>query len=264
MTLLYDVAREEEKALLRAAERLGVPLRPLRVGDVLPMEGWEADVYLVRTLSHNRGIVAAAAVEAAGGLAVNGSAALMTCWNKAVTLARLRAAGLPTPRTEVLFGRAQASFRGPSIVKAASGSWGRKVALVSSDEELGLLLRTADEDSVLLMQEKVGDGTDIRAFVVDGQAVAAMRRVPPRGEWRSNAARGGATYPQPLDPQLEELAVRAAEAVGAFYAGVDILVGDGYYVNEVNGISEFKALQRTTGVDVAERLLAAVARLARR
>lgn len=264
MTLLYDVVREEEKALLKAAERLGMPLRPLRVGDVLTVEGWEPDVYLVRTLSHNRGIVAAAAVEAAGGLAINSSTALMTCWNKAVTLARLRAAGLPTPRTEVLFGRAEATFRGPAIVKAVSGSWGRKVALVSSGEELGLLLRTADDDSVLLLQEKVGDGTDIRAFVVEGQVVAAMRRVPPRGEWRSNAARGGSAHPQAVDPQLAELAVKAAEAVGAFYAGVDILVGDGYYVNEVNGISEFKALQRATGVDVAEVLIAAVARQARR
>ncbi|MEM4060817.1 MAG: RimK family alpha-L-glutamate ligase, partial [Pyrobaculum sp.] len=97
--------------------------------------------------------------------------------------------------------------------------------------------------------------------VIDGRAVAAMRRIPPAGDWRSNAARGGTTVPQKIDPELEELAVKAAEAVGAFYAGVDILIGDRLYVNEVNGIPEFKALTKTTGVDVAGALLAALVML---
>ncbi|MEM1598120.1 MAG: RimK family alpha-L-glutamate ligase, partial [Pyrobaculum sp.] len=64
-----------------------------------------------------------------------------------------------------------------------------------------------------------------------------------------------------IDPQLEDLAVKAAKAVGAFYAGVDILIGDGHYVNEVNGIPEFKALSKTTGIDVAEQLLREVVKL---
>ncbi|ACB39093.1 ATP-grasp domain-containing protein [Pyrobaculum neutrophilum] len=254
VALAYDVVREEEKMLLKAAERAGVQLRLVKVGEAVDIEGWEPDVYLIRTLSHNRGIVFAAAVEGNGGVSVNSSTAIAVSWNKAVSLARLRGAGLPVPKTTVLFGEADVEIKGRSIVKAVSGSWGRKVALVSTREELSLLLKSAEGD-VLMLQEMVGTGEDIRVFVVGGRAVAAMRRIPPEGDWRSNAARGGKTLPQRVDGELEELAVKAAEAVGALYAGVDILIGERLYVNEVNGIPEFKALTRTTGVDVASHII---------
>lgn len=263
VTLLYDVVREEEKALIKTAERLGIALKLARVESRLELEGWENGAYLIRTLSHNKGIVAAAVVEGNGGVAVNSSTALATCWNKAVTLARLKSAGLPTPKSSILFGQTDVKIEGKAIVKAASGSWGRKVALVTSQEELQLVLKSA-EGEVLLLQEMIGNGEDIRVFVIDDKAVAAMRRIPPSGDWRSNAARGGTTLPQRIEPELEELAVKAARAVGAHYAGVDILVGDKLYVNEVNGIPEFKALMRTTGADVAGELLKYVVALERR
>ncbi|AFA40366.1 alpha-L-glutamate ligase, RimK family [Pyrobaculum oguniense TE7] len=263
VTLVYDVVREEEKMLLKVAERLGVRVAVAQVGNMLEVKKWGQGVYLIRTLSHNKGIIAAALAEAGGGVAVNSAKAVATSWNKAWTLARLQAAGLPTPKTRVLFGEAEVAIDKPSIVKAVSGSWGRKVALVSAPEEVKLLLKSA-EGEVLLLQEMIGTGEDIRVFVIDGRAVAAMRRIPPAGDWRSNAARGGTTVPQKIDPELEELAVKATEAVGAFYAGVDILIGDRLYVNEVNGIPEFKALTKTTGVDVAGALLAALVMLEKR
>jgi RimK family alpha-L-glutamate ligase len=117
------------------------------------------------------------------------------------------------------------------------------------------------ENEVFLLQEMIGTGEDIRVFVIGERAVAAMRRIPPRGDWRSNAARGGRTEPQQIDSELEDLAVKAARSVGAFYAGVDILIGDRLYVNEVNGIPEFKALMKTTGVDVARHLIEALVEL---
>ncbi|MFN3805140.1 MAG: RimK family alpha-L-glutamate ligase [Pyrobaculum sp.] len=263
VTLIYDVAREEEKMLVKTAERLGVPLEVRQVGEVVELGRRAPGVYLVRTLSHNKGVITAAAVEGGGGVAINSSLAISTCWNKAVALTRLHAAGLPTPRTSVLFGEADVEIGGRAIVKSVSGSWGRKVALVSTPEELRLVLKSS-EGEALMLQEMVGTGEDIRVFVVNQRAVAAMRRIPPAGDWRSNAARGGATLPQEVDRELEELAVRAAGAVGAFYAGVDILVGDRMYVNEVNGIPEFKALAKTTGVDVARVLLEEVAALEKR
>jgi len=260
VTLVYDVLREEEKMLMKAAEKLGVRLELAQVGEAVEAEGWRQDVYLIRTLSHNRGIITAAVVEGNGGVAVNSYCALTVSWNKAVTHARLKGASLPVPKTTILFGEANVEVRDRAIVKTVSGSWGRKVALVSTPEELRLLLKSA-EGEVLMLQEMVGTGEDIRVFVVGGRAVAAMRRIPPEGDWRSNAARGGKTIPQPIDGELEELAVKAAEAVGAHYAGVDILIGDGLYVNEVNGIPEFKALVKTTGVDVASHIIEMLRRL---
>ncbi len=263
VTLVYDVLREEEKMLIKAAERLGVKLELAQVGEAVEVEGWRQDVYLIRTLSHNKGITTAAIIEGNGGVAVNSFCALVTSWNKAATHAKLRGAGLPVPKTAILFGDADVKVGGKAIVKTVSGSWGRKVALVSTPEELKLLLKSSEGD-VLMLQEMVGTGEDIRVFVVDGRAVAAMRRIPPEGDWRSNAARGGKTLPQPIDGELEELAVKAAEAVGARYAGVDLLIGDRLYVNEVNGIPEFKALVKTTGIDVAMHIIQMLRDLARK
>jgi lysine biosynthesis enzyme LysX len=264
VTLVYDVLREEEKMLIKAAERLGVRLELAQVGEAVEVEGWrQQEVYLIRTLSHNRGITTAAIIEGNGGIAVNSFCALVTSWNKAATHAKLKGVGLPVPKTAILFGEADVEIRGRAIVKTVSGSWGRKVALVSTPEELKLLLKSAEGD-VLMLQEMVGTGEDIRVFVVGGRAVAAMRRIPPEGDWRSNAARGGKTIPQPIDGELEELAVKAAEAVGAHYAGVDVLVGDKLYINEVNGIPEFKALVKTTSIDVAAHIIQTLKDLAKR
>ncbi|MEM0468732.1 MAG: RimK family alpha-L-glutamate ligase [Pyrobaculum sp.] len=257
VSLVYDVAREEEKMLIKAAEKMGVSLRLVKIGNVVKVESWDPDVYLIRTISHNKGVVAAAVVESSGGYSINSSSALFISWNKALTIAKLKAANLPIPQTSVLFGESDIEVRDRAIVKTVSGSWGRKVALVSTEEELKLVMKSS-EGEVYIMQEVVGTGEDIRVFVVGDRAVAAMRRVPPSGDWRSNAARGGSTLPQKIDGELEELAVKATKAVGAFYAGVDILVGERLYVNEVNGIPEFKALSRTTGVDVARHILEAL------
>lgn len=263
VSLVYDVAREEEKMLIKAAERLGVSLRLVQIGNVVKLEKWDPDVYLIRTLSHNKGVIAAAVAESSGGISINSSSAISLCWNKALTATRLKAAGLPVPRSVVLFGEPDVEIKDKAIVKTVSGSWGRKVALVSTEEELRLVVKSS-EGEVLLMQEMVGTGEDIRVFVIGDRAVAAMRRIPPSGDWRSNAARGGTTLPQKIDSELEDLAVKAAKSVGAFYAGVDVLVGERLYVNEVNGIPEFKALSKTTGVDVARHILEALLEIKKR
>jgi glutathione synthase/RimK-type ligase-like ATP-grasp enzyme len=75
--------------------------------------------------------------------------------------------------------------------------------------------------------------------------------------WRTNLARGGAARSITLPDDLASLAIRAAAAVGAAYAGVDLLTStDGtVYVLEVNGIPGWKGLQEATGVDVAGTLV---------
>ncbi|MCP4287622.1 MAG: RimK family alpha-L-glutamate ligase [Gammaproteobacteria bacterium] len=101
-----------------------------------------------------------------------------------------------------------------------------------------------------------GDGIhDWRVFVINGRAVAAMRR---RGDgWISNVAQGARCHPAVLDAQLRELAEAAAGALEINYAGVDILRGwNGQpYVIEVNSIPAWKGLQQVCPVDVAELLV---------
>jgi tetrahydromethanopterin:alpha-L-glutamate ligase len=95
------------------------------------------------------------------------------------------------------------------------------------------------------------EGRDIRAFVVGGRVLAAIER---RSDgWRTNLSRGGTAQAIPLPDAWSAMAVRAAAAVGAEYAGVDLLPArDGsVYVLEVNGIPGWEGLQAATGLDVA-------------
>jgi glutathione synthase/RimK-type ligase-like ATP-grasp enzyme len=101
-----------------------------------------------------------------------------------------------------------------------------------------------------------GDGRwhDHRVFVIAGTAVAAMLR---RGaSWVNNVAKGGRCEALELTPELAHLAEAATAAVGADYAGVDIVRGeDGrLWVIEVNGIPAWKGLQGVVRVDIAAAL----------
>jgi [lysine-biosynthesis-protein LysW]--L-2-aminoadipate ligase len=107
-------------------------------------------------------------------------------------------------------------------------------------------------------------GRDIRVTVVAGRAVAAIYRYS-SSDWRTNTARGGKAEPVKIDGELEEISAKAAEAVGTMYAGVDVVESrDGYKVLEINGVPEFKNVQRVTGVDVAGAIAEAVLEAARR
>jgi ribosomal protein S6--L-glutamate ligase len=99
------------------------------------------------------------------------------------------------------------------------------------------------------------EGADLRLLVV-GEQVFGMRRRNPL-DWRTNVSRGAATEPLEVTPELREMAIRAASAVGAPLAGVDFLPGrDGVlYALEVNAVPGWKALARTLEVDVAAIVL---------
>jgi RimK family alpha-L-glutamate ligase len=90
-------------------------------------------------------------------------------------------------------------------------------------------------------------------FVVGGAVLGAIERQAPDGEWRTNVAIGGSATPFELPDEWAQLAVRAANAVAADYAGVDLLPSrDGrIFVLEVNGIPGWEGFQQATGTDVA-------------
>src|SRR5262249_59746917 len=103
-------------------------------------------------------------------------------------------------------------------------------------------------------------GWDLRAFVIDGRIVAAMRRHATTG-WRTNVAQGGRA--EEVRPNADEsrLALRAAHAVGASIAGIDLLPGkDGkLYVLEVNAVPGWRSLSAATGQDIAIEVVKYVA-----
>jgi ribosomal protein S6--L-glutamate ligase len=80
----------------------------------------------------------------------------------------------------------------------------------------------------------------------------------PAGDWRTNVSRGGVARRVELPSGWARFAVAAVEAVGADYAGVDLLPSPdgGVFVLEVNGIPGWQGLQQATGIDVAGAIVA--------
>jgi len=201
-------------------------------------------------------------LENTGVRVINSPLAIERTVDKYYTSTLLEDAGLPTPRTVVTeqFDQALAAFLelgGDVVIKPLFGSEGRGMVRVSDPDTAYRALRALELGRyVYYLQEFVPHGCeDIRSFVVGQQVVAAMVR---RGQtWKTNIAQGAKAVPLSPDQSLCTLACQAARAVGAGYAGIDILVTEGghYTVIEVNGIPGWQGLQEVTRVDIAERIV---------
>jgi ribosomal protein S6--L-glutamate ligase len=207
-------------------------------------------------------------LQARGVPVLNPPRALEACVDKYLATASLDAAGLRVPPTAVCQDAeaalaAFAALGGDVVVKPLFGSEGRGMLRVSDPELAWRTFRTLEQTrSVLYLQKFVRHpGWDLRAFVLGGEVLAAMRRVA-RGDWRTNVAQGGSGEPAELAPSQRDLALRAAAALGAASAGVDLLPGpDGeWYVIEVNAVPGWRALAPVAGVDIAAALVRHVAR----
>ena len=144
------------------------------------------------------------------------------------------------------------------VVKPLFGSEGRGMMRIADPDLAWRTFRTLERlQSVLYLQQFVAHpGWDLRAFVLGGRVVAAMRRRS-NGGWRTNVAQGGSAEGVRLSAADEELALRSSAAVGAPVAGVDLLPGPGgqRYVIEVNAVPGWRALAPVTGVDLAAEQL---------
>jgi RimK family alpha-L-glutamate ligase len=177
------------------------------------------------------------------------------------TSSLLEQCGIATPETVVCesIEAAFAAFRQfkDVVVKPLFGSMGLGMVRVSDEDMAYRVFRTVEQvRGVFYLQKTVEhDGSDIRAFVIGGRVVGAIERRS--NSWRTNLAQGGTARATTLRNDVAALAVRAAAAVGADYAGVDLLTGaEGItYVLEVNGIPGWKGLQQATGLDLAGLLL---------
>jgi RimK family alpha-L-glutamate ligase len=188
---------------------------------------------------------------------MNSPRAIERTVDKFWTSALLEQCGIPTPETIVCesVDEAFAAFRamGDVILKPLFGSMGLGMVRVSDEDMAFRVFKTVEQiRGVFYLQRAIEhEGRDIRAFVLGGRVLGAIER---RSEgWRTNLARGGSARALELPGDWASLAVRAAAAVGAEYAGVDLLPArDGtLHVLEVNGIPGWEGLQEATGLDVA-------------
>ncbi len=204
--------------------------------------------------------------EAAGGIVINPARAVEAAVDKFLASAKLAEAELVTPRTVCCQtpDDAMAAFHelgGDVVLKPLFGSEGRGITRLN-DEALALraFKMLAQLGAVLYIQEFIQhEGADLRLLVI-GEQVLAMRRRNPL-DWRTNISRGAKAEAFTPDGGPIDIARRAAAAVGAPLAGVDLLPGrDGQlYCLEVNAVPGWNGLAKAAGVDVAALVLEFVA-----
>lgn len=147
----------------------------------------------------------------------------------------------------------------PVVVKLLEGTQGLGVVLAETKKAAESVIGAFRQlDANILVQEYVKEskGADVRAFVVGGKVVAAMRRQGAPGEFRSNLHRGGKAEAIKLTPAERGAAVKAARTMGLNMAGVDLLQSDrGPLVLEVNSSPGLEGIEMASGVDVASRVI---------
>jgi ribosomal protein S6--L-glutamate ligase len=156
----------------------------------------------------------------------------------------------------------------PLVVKLVEGTQGIGVVLAETRKAAESVISAMRQlDANLLVQEFIAEaaGSDLRAIVIGGKVVAAMRRQGPPGDFRSNLHRGGSAEKVKLTPEERAIAVRAAATLGLTVAGVDMLRSNhGALVLEVNSSPGLEGIEKATGVDVAGAIVEHVERSARR
>lgn len=194
---------------------------------------------------------------------MNSPRAIERCVDKFYTSALLHETGLSTPETMVCEGIEDAMTAveelGDAIIKPLFGSMGHGMVRVSDPDTAFRVVRALELTRAVFYVQRVIDhrGCDVRAFVVGDRVVAAMERRARDGGWRTNISLGGEAHAIELSPEWAEQALRAARAVGAEYAGVDLLPArDGtLYVLEVNGIPGWSGVQTVTQSDIARAIV---------
>ena len=268
--ILASRIRIEEKMLLAELERRDLDHEiiddrslVLELGET-PPSIW--DVVIERCISHSRALAAIGILEDRGIRCVNSSHVANVCGNKLQTSQALFREGVPSPRVKVAFTPESAlaaieDLGYPVILKPAVGSWGRLLSKVNDRESAEAVLEHKEvlgtyHHSVFYIQEFIRKpARDIRAFVIGDRTVAAIYRSSEH--WITNTARGGVATSCPVTPELDDLCVRAARAVGGGVVAVDLLEDRqrGLLVNEVNYTMEFRNSVKPTGVDIPKLII---------
>lgn len=195
---------------------------------------------------------------------------LLRSRDKLRCLQLLSTAGLGMPKTVFsdYTGSAEDLVRAvggcPVVIKILSGTHGMGVVLAGTKQAAVSMIDAFNSlKERVLVQEFIPEasGTDIRAFVVDGKVVAAMKRRAQPGEFRSNLHQGGTAIAIKLTEAEEKTALDAARILGLKVAGVDMLPSNrGPLILEVNPSPGLEGITKTTGVNVAARIIESIER----
>ena len=147
----------------------------------------------------------------------------------------------------------------PLIIKLLEGTQGLGVVLAETKNAAESVIEAFNGlQARVIVQEfiKEAGGADIRALVVDGHVIGAMKRQGKEGEFRSNLHRGGSASVIQLTDEEENAAIKAARAMGLGVAGVDMLQSSrGPLILEVNSSPGLEGIEAATGKDIAKSII---------
>ena len=197
---------------------------------------------------------------------VNDLDAILLARNQFLTLMALTESKVPVPET-VFVNSAEGLKEAldklggyPVVVKQVSSRQGKGVHLLNNHQDKQQICRhNLDQRKGLLVQRFIPPKgrQDIRVFVIGGKTAGAMELVPEEEDFRANFHLSGKSQSKDLPPDIEEIALKAAETVGLEIAGVDIIVDqkDHISVIETNYSPGFRGLEAATGLDIADRIV---------
>lgn len=269
ITVLYDTIRLEEKALVEAAQKKSIKLEMVDCKNlVLDLEKKsQFGTVLQRCVSYYRNLHSTAALEGMGANVINSLHCGVYAGNKLFTHMILKNAGIPTPAVSVAFSKDAAldaldSLGYPRVIKPTIGSWGRMVTKLNSRESAEGIIEAREKMypiyQVHFLEEFVQrPPRDIRAIVIGDSVAGAIYRNSTEENWKTNTHLGGTAEVCKVTKELEEICIKAKDAIGGQIVGVDLMESKdkGLVVHEINNTTEYRNVARVTGVDIAAKIL---------
>ena len=265
LSILYDTIRWEEKALFDSAKKKGVNVQMVDCKNLfvnLDKTKEEFETVMQRCVSYYRSLHSTAALEGKGINVINSLNTSIFAGNKLFTHMLLQKYGVPTPFSAVAFSEESAlealnSNGYPMVLKPTVGSWGRMIALLKDQDSAEGIMESRERMypiyQVYYLEEFVQrPPRDIRAIMVGDKIVAAIYRYSGDGQWKTNMALGGKAEECMVTKEMEDICIKAKNAVQGQIVGVDLMESKekGLVVHEVNNTTEYKNTVRVTGVDI--------------
>ncbi len=273
--VIYSRVRAEEKLLFTALEQRGVDFDLLddqeMIFDITAVQGAAEqyshyDVVVERCINHGRALYSLRILNDRGISTVNTAQVADVCGNKLQTTSALTAANVPQPRVLIAYTpesalRAIEELGYPVVLKPSVGSWGRLLSKINDRDAAEAILEHKEvlgsyHHSIFYIQEYIAKPErDIRAFVVGNETICAIYR--DSAHWITNTARGGKSSNCVVTPELNDICLRAAKAVGGGVVAIDVFEDPdrGLLINEVNYTMEFRNSIAPTGVDIPARMV---------
>ncbi|RNJ74581.1 MAG: lysine biosynthesis protein LysX [Nitrosopumilus sp. D6] len=268
VTVLYDTIRWEEKALIEAGKKRDINVNMVdckKLALDLEKKPNEYGTVIQRCVSYYRNIHSTAALEGMGVRVINCLNTGILAGNKLFTHMLLKKAGVPTPNATVAFSK-EAAMQSlelcgyPRVIKPTVGSWGRLISKLNDRDAAEGIIEGRESMypiyQIHYLEEFVKrPPRDIRAIMVGDKVVAAIYRNS--DHWKTNMALGGVAAKCTVTKELEEMCIKAKNAVHGEIVGVDLMESEerGLLVHEVNNTTEYKNTVRVCDTDIPSLML---------